>query len=165
VKHWLFPLSDPFEMGFPATLSLEAISAAGLPGLGRDALTTAHLFMPHDFSANALTYLSLWLGNAVAALFAVLPLVLLGILFLSLPRLDEARRNVATGIWLFVAVNQVWSIGSPLGLTPWISGSGIAFIGSASMGCLLLLLGLFCLWSDSVLKTADRGTGAANGIK
>jgi cell division protein FtsW (lipid II flippase) len=144
IKIWIFPLSDPQWLGYPAILSLGAFESAGISGLGIEGARSAALVLSDNLALNALPYLSLLWGNAVSILCIALLCALLGLLLRRIVRLGATGRNLALGIWLYIAISQIWAIGSPLGFLLPQMLLGVAFLGGGGVGCLLLLLGFFC---------------------
>jgi rod shape determining protein RodA len=159
---WMFPLNDPYGIGYQVVQIRTAFRKAGL--LGMDSMTAreAALTLVPDAHQNALPHLSLLWGNISTALYILLLLALLVLLLRRIPLLHGPRRNTALGLWFFLAVGQFCGIGSPFGILPTMSGYGVAFL-SGGMGCLILLLGILCL-SVGDVENAVGSTGPAERL-
>jgi cell division protein FtsW len=140
ISAWLAPASDPY-MGYQYAQMLKAFKAAGYWGAENAAVFQSRLISPQDPTLNALPHLSLLWGNAATAACVALLLALMLILLRRIARLENpVARNGAFGVWLFLAFMQLGGVSSPLALLPLSSSWGVAFIGSQSLGALLLLL-------------------------
>jgi rod shape determining protein RodA len=141
---WLHPETDPLGAGYQLLRIRDVFSTSDFWGHGGSAGPVSLLVLPHDLNINAMPWLSFTWGNAGAALCICLLVALLAMLLRRIVQLETIQRNIALGVWLFLAVSNLCSIASPLGLLPLSSGAGIAFLGNGGMGCLVLLLGIFC---------------------
>jgi hypothetical protein len=65
---------------------------------------------------------------------------------------------MALGIWLFLVISQIWSIGMPFGLLSLANGYRTAFLGNGGMGCMVLLLGIF------VFARQEKGADTPAGV-
>ncbi|MDR1311553.1 MAG: FtsW/RodA/SpoVE family cell cycle protein [Burkholderiaceae bacterium] len=156
---WLFdPASDPYKASYQLGKMLRAFQASGLWGAENAAALQNRLTLPEEPTVNALPHLSLLWGNVATAVCVALLLALMWILLLRIARLENpVVRNGTFGVWVFLAFTQLGGVGAPLCLAPLPLNWGLAFVGSQSLGGLLLLLAMVC-WAAPA--TGSGGIGA-----
>jgi hypothetical protein len=155
---WLDPARDPDGAGYQLTRMLKAFQAAGRWGAENASVFQDRLVLSEDPTLNALPHLALLWGNVAIAACVALLLALMWILLRRIARLENPiLRNGAFGVWVFLAFNQWGGVCAPLGLAPLAGNGGLAFVGSQSLGGLLLLLAVAC-WAAPA--TGSGGIGA-----
>jgi cell division protein FtsW (lipid II flippase) len=159
---WLHPETDPLGAGYQLLRIRDVFSTSDFWGHGGSAGPVSLLVLPHDLNINAMPWLSFTWGNAGTALCICLLAALLVMLLRRIVQLETTQRNIALGAWFFLAISNLCSIASPLGLLPLSSGAGIAFLGNGGMGCLVLLLAIFCYSGTPSQPESHADTAISN---
>jgi hypothetical protein len=161
---WLEPASDPYGAGYQLGQMLRTFRAAGLWGAENAATLQDRLVLSKDPVLNALPYLARLWGNVTVAVCVALLLALMWILLRRVARLENPiLRNGAFGVWVFLALTQLGGVCAPLGLLPMSNTWGLAFVGSQSLGGLLLLLAGVC-WAAPAAGSGGVGAFLRRGF-